>query len=78
MHRIIVRGNRNHGTVYRRINGACMGGCDRGLVWAYQFLFPRTFFNVKLPPKLELLGTFCAEDGMRALPNTEPIGVADW
>ena len=47
--------------------------------WAYQFLFPRTFFNVKVPPKLELLGTFCAEDGMRALPNsTEPIGVADW
>ena len=36
------------------------------------------FFSVKVPPKLEVFGTFCAEDGTRILPNIEPIGMADW
>jgi len=33
---------------------------------------------VKDPPKFDLFGIFWAEDGMRTLPNIEPIGVADW
>jgi len=44
----------------------------------HQFLFPRTFFKVKDPPRLEVFGTFCAEDGMRTFPSIEPIGGADW
>ena len=43
-----------------------------------QFLFLRTFFKVKFPPKLGALGIFCVEDGMRTLPKIELIGLADW
>ena len=59
----------------------------------FEFLFTQALFKVKVPPKLEVsevldaldafdvfevFGTFCTEDGLRTLPSTEPIGVADW
>ena len=43
-----------------------------------QFLFPNAFFRVNDPPKLEVFGIFCDEDGMRTLPSIELIGAADW
>ena len=56
----------------------CEYGWVRVRAWAYWFLFPKAFFKVNVPPKSEVFGIFCDEDGMRTFPSIELIGAADW
>jgi hypothetical protein len=52
--------------------------CCMGERRGRQLLFPRTFLKVKVPPKFDVFGMFCDEDGMRTFPSIELIGAADW